>query len=44
MPETLEQLKVRTAREIKRRTAARIARLRAEEESSGLERKRRAQA
>ena len=34
MPETLQQLKVRTAREIRQRTAARIARLRAEEESS----------
>ncbi len=34
MPETLQQLKVRTAREIRQRTAARIARLRGEEESS----------
>ncbi len=34
MPETLQQLKVRIAREIKQRTAARIARLRGEEESS----------
>jgi hypothetical protein len=34
MPETLQQLKVRTAREIRERTAARIARLRGEEESS----------
>ena len=34
MPETLQQLKVRTAREIRQRTAARIARLRGEEDSS----------
>ncbi len=34
MPETLQQLKVRTAREIKQRTAASIARLRGEEEIS----------
>ena len=34
MPETLQQLKVRTAREIRQRTVARIARLRGEEESS----------
>jgi hypothetical protein len=37
MPETLQQLKVRTAREIRQRTAARIARLRGEEESSDEE-------